>query len=408
MTLHLLTDILRNSILITGLVTIMMMLIEAVDLESHGRFFNGLKKTRTGQVAVSALLGLIPGCIGGFAAVSLYTQRLISFGALVAMMIASMGDEAFMLLALMPGQALWIFLLLFAVALVCGIAIDFVIKWKNAGTAPDTGTKPQIDKDPDNGTQTQIDKDPDNGMEAQPGRAPGKGNERQEMRHVHNQCRHCHEDDVRDKVSRHFGWRRIILLCGTAVFLIALAAGFLDHEHHTHDAGNAMDMTAALSMNLLDEKWMNILFAALSITLLVIIWKESDHFVSANLWRHIILKHMPVIFAWTFGVLAVAGIVMSYVEIDGWISQNTALMILLAAAIGLIPESGPHMIFVTLYAGGIVPFPVLLASAISQDGHSSLPLLAEDKRSFAYAKLLNCLIAIAAGFGAMLLCNSIT
>ena len=408
MTLHLLTDILRNSILITGLVTIMMMLIEAVDLESHGRFFNGLKKTRTGQVAVSALLGLIPGCIGGFAAVSLYTQRLISFGALVAMMIASMGDEAFMLLALMPGQALWIFLLLFAVALVCGITIDFVIKWKNAGTPPDTGTKPQIDKDPDNGTQTQIDKDPDNGMEAQPGRAPGKGNERQEMRHVHNQCRHCHEDDVRDKVSRHFGWRRIILLCGTAVFLIALAAGFLDHEHHTHDAGNAMDMTAALSMNLLDEKWMNILFAALSITLLVIIWKASDHFVSDNLWRHIILKHMPVIFAWTFGVLAVAGIVMSYVEIDGWISQNTALMILLAAAIGLIPESGPHMIFVTLYAGGIVPFPVLLASAISQDGHSSLPLLAEDKRSFAYAKLLNCLIAIAAGFGAMLLCNSIT
>ena len=408
MTLHLLTDILRNSILITGLVTIMMMLIEAVDLESHGRFFNGLKKTRTGQVAVSALLGLIPGCIGGFAAVSLYTQRLISFGALVAMMIASMGDEAFMLLALMPGQALWIFLLLFAVALVCGTAIDFVIKWKNAGTPPDTGTKPQIDKDPDNGTQTQIDKDPDNGMEAQPCRAPGKGNEKQEMRHVHNQCRHCHEDDVRDKVPRHFGWRRITLLCGTAVFLIALAAGFLDHEHHTHDAGNAMDMTAALSMNLLDEKWMNILFAALSITLLVIIWKASDHFVSDNLWRHIILKHMPVIFAWTFGVLAVAGIVMSYVEIDGWISQNTALMILLAAAIGLIPESGPHMIFVTLYAGGIVPFPVLLASAISQDGHSSLPLLAEDKRSFAYAKLLNCLIAIAAGFGAMLLCNSIT
>ena len=403
MTLHLLTDILRNSILITGLVTIMMMLIEAVDLESHGRFFNGLKKTRTGQVAVSALLGLIPGCIGGFAAVSLYTQRLISFGALVAMMIASMGDEAFMLLALMPGQALWIFLLLFAVALVCGIAIDFVIKWKNAGTAPDTGTKPQIDKDPDNGTQTQIDKDPDNGMEAQPGRAPGKGNERQEMRHVHNQCRHCHEDDVRDKVSRHFGWRRIILLCGTAVFLIALAAGFLDHEHHTHDAGNAMDMTAALSMNLLDEKWMNILFGALSIVLIVIIIRSSDVFIEDNLWHHILLRHAPVIFLWTFGVLAVIGTAMTFIDLESWISENTAVMILLAAAIGLIPESGPHMVFVSLFAGGIVPFPVLLASCISQDGHSSLPLLAEDKKSFAIAKLINFCIAVASGYGSMLI-----
>ena len=102
MTLHLLTDILRNSILITGLVTIMMMLIESIDLESHGHFFKGLKTTRAGQVVVSSLLGLIPGCIGGFAAVSLYTQRIIGFGALVAMMIASTGDEAFMMLAMFP------------------------------------------------------------------------------------------------------------------------------------------------------------------------------------------------------------------------------------------------------------------------------------------------------------------
>ena len=36
--LHLLLDILRNSILITGLVIVMMMLIEALDLESRGSF----------------------------------------------------------------------------------------------------------------------------------------------------------------------------------------------------------------------------------------------------------------------------------------------------------------------------------------------------------------------------------
>ena len=44
MFLHILTDILRNSILVTGLVVIMMMLIESVDIESHGRFFSRLKK----------------------------------------------------------------------------------------------------------------------------------------------------------------------------------------------------------------------------------------------------------------------------------------------------------------------------------------------------------------------------
>jgi hypothetical protein len=101
-------------------------------------------------------------------------------------------------------------------------------------------------------------------------------------------------------------------------------------------------------------------------------------------------------------VLLVVGIGLQYINIDHWISSNTALMIILATLIGIIPESGPHMIFVTLYAAGVVPFPVLLASCISQDGHSSIPLLAESKKSFVWAKLINCAVALAAGFGAML------
>jgi hypothetical protein len=102
-------------------------------------------------------------------------------------------------------------------------------------------------------------------------------------------------------------------------------------------------------------------------------------------------------------VLLVLGIGLQYIDIEHWISSNTALMILLATLIGIIPESGPHMIFVTLFAAGVVPFPVLLASSISQDGHASIPLLAESKKSFLWAKLINCLVALLAGFTAMLL-----
>jgi hypothetical protein len=129
----------------------------------------------------------------------------------------------------------------------------------------------------------------------------------------------------------------------------------------------------------------------------------SDHFVEEHLWHHIIRKHLPTIFAWTFGVLLVLGIALQYVDIEHWISKNTAVMIILATLIGIIPESGPHMIFVTLFAAGVVPFPVLLASSISQDGHASIPLLAESKKSFAQAKLINCVVALVAGFAAMLL-----
>jgi hypothetical protein len=131
---------------------------------------------------------------------------------------------------------------------------------------------------------------------------------------------------------------------------------------------------------------------------------SSDHFVEGHLWNHIVKKHLPTIFAWTFGVLLVLGIALQHIDINRWISDNTALMILLATVIGIIPESGPHMIFVTLFATGVVPFPVLLASSISQDGHASIPLLAESKKSFFWAKLINCAAALAVGYGAMLFC----
>ena len=72
-------------------------------------------------------------------------------------------------------------------------------------------------------------------------------------------------------------------------------------------------------------------------------------------------------------------------------------MILLAAAIGLIPESGPHMVFITLFAGGLIPFSVLFVSSMVQDGHTALPLLAESKGSFFKAKAVNFVVGLVLG-----------
>ena len=205
------------------------------------------------------------------------------------------------------------------------------------------------------------------------------------------------------------------MFIGLAVFIAALATGRLGHEHHhdtcvehnhelchEHHVHEADHTTGALHIDLLSEDWMNVLFAGLSLIVLVVLITASDHFVEEHLWNHVIRKHLPVIFAWTFGVLAIVSLCLPYIDIEDWISSNTVLMILLATAIGIIPESGPHMIFVTLFAAGIVPFPVLLASSISQDGHASLPLIAESKMSFVWAKLINCGVAIGAGLFSML------
>jgi hypothetical protein len=53
-----------------------------------------------------ALLGVAAGCLGAFIVVSLYSHRSLSHGALVAAMVATSGDEAFVMFSMFPLQAL--------------------------------------------------------------------------------------------------------------------------------------------------------------------------------------------------------------------------------------------------------------------------------------------------------------
>lgn len=334
-------EALRSAILISGLVVVMMMLIESFNVESRGRIFMGLRKSGFAQVLVSALLGSIPGCVGGFAAVSLYTHRMLSFGALLAMMIATAGDESFMMLALFPGKALWLFLILFTLAVVTGLIADRI--WKGSRPLP-----------------TRL----------------------EDTYEIHeDDCAHeAHHDEAG---HGHTLWKRVVMFIGVLVFVAVLVSGLLEEE--TPDTEG---------LNLLGEEWMYWLFGALSLVVLGALLFASDHFVEEHLWEHIVCRHLPSIFAWTFGVLLAIGILFHFVDIESWVSGNTAIMILIAIAVGLIPESGPHLVFVTLFASGVIPFPVLLANSIVQDGHASLPLLADSKSAFLKSKALKVGIAL--------------
>ena len=396
------------------------MMIESLNIESRGMVFKGLRRTKFGQVVVASLLGSVPGCMGGFATVSLYTHRMFSFGALVAMMIASSGDEAFVMLAMIPDQALILFAVLFVLAVLVGVTVDFFHDKIHSRKC-----------DLHDHTECGADTDCHDGYVVHEHEAISAISEKSRNGVEDVTCGCHHEENHGASVQgteryasrRHYGWKRLLMFVGLAVFIAALASGQLGHDHsahmeydhsahgshehdHVHDAhvhAGPVGEQDQHGIDLLSEGWMNVLFAGLSVIVLIVLLFASDHFVEEHMWEHIIKRHLPVIFAWTFGVLLVLGFALQYVEIDRWISDNTALMIILATLIGIIPESGPHMIFVTLFATGVVPFPVLLASSISQDGHASIPLLAESRRSFLLAKLINCLVALLAGFSAMLI-----
>lgn len=344
------TEALGKSIYISVLVIVMMMLIESLNVSSHGDMLRRLARNRAGQVALATLLGAIPGCMGGYAAVSLYTNGAMSFGALVAMMIATCGDETFVMLAMFPGKALAIMAFLAVLAFAAGMLTDLL-------------------------TPRRLLPVPDGSFD--------EGHASPE----------AHRHDSEADAGRSPGWRRVILFAGTAVFIAALV--------YMSVSGSDADDPHHGGLSLLSEGWMNLLFAILSAGMLYVLVKAPDSFVDGQLWRHIVCRHLPRTFAWTFGVLLLVGILTDVVDISGWISGNAALMVVLAALVGIIPESGPHLIFVTLYAGGALPLPVLLSSCIAQDGHACLPLLAESPRSFVLAKGINCAIAVCVGFAAL-------
>ena len=400
-----LLEVLRNAVLITGLVLIMMLMIEYCNIGSHGSLFARLKSSGINQVLIGTLLGLVPGCIGGFAAVSLFTHKLLSFGALTAMMIASSGDEAFVMLATMPLQALLLFAILGALAIVTGLVCDrYLFKEQNFAFCPDG---------------YEIHKEHDSSI-ASPFRLSS------------------YKDALR-RPSRE----RLLLLAGIALFVVALLSGFAGHDHAGHD--HAVHQEAALhqevalheevahnhelheeaahnhalhghathqeslqeiieerhlstfTLHLLDEEWMNCLFAIMSIVTLLFTATAKEHFIKEHLWHHVIKRHLLSIFLWTLGGLAVCKIGVQYLNIEEWVSSNMIFVILLAVAVGIIPESGPHLVFVTLYLNSIVPFSVLLANCISQDGHTALPLLASSRKTFLKAKAVNIIIGAVVG-----------
>lgn len=359
--LDLILHVLKNGFFITSLVLVMMMMIEYINVGSSGRLFEQLLSSKPRQVLFGALLGVLPGCLGGFAAVSLYSHGMFSIGALVAAMVSSSGDESFVMLAMIPKTALILFAILFVIAIICGLVTDQIFRNKKCDKFL-LGPK---------------------------------------VCDVQFKVHHEHSGEIPNifhissyKVMKHPSWQRITVLLGVLIFAVAIFTGFFDHGHAEDNVALKKGLT------LFDEKWVIILFACLSIILLFFIAASSEHFVKEHIWNHVIKKHALSIFLWTTGALAVISIGLHYFDLEAWFTKNSYipyLMLIFAALVGMIPESGPNMIFITLFASGLVPFSVLLTSSISQDGHTSLPLLASSKRSFLIAKVINAVFAIIFG-----------
>ena len=331
-----------KSVMISGFVFIMMLVIEYINVQSKGIWQKHLTANKWKQYLIAGLLGAVPGCLGAFTVVTLFTHRLVSFGALVTTMIATSGDEAFVMFAMFPKKAILLTLILFVVGVLAGYLTDKFYKPK--GILKDIA---------------------DHNLPL----------------HDEQDCK-CFEKDKFWLNLFHPSLYRL----SVAVIIISLILGVLTGVL-SGEADLWIKITLVLSFSFA-------LFVAVSV---------PEHFLKEHIWNHIVKKHLPRIFLWIFGILLVIHFLMMYIDVESWISNNMYVVLLIAVIIGIIPESGPHLIFVTLFASGAIPFSILLASSISQDGHGMLPMLAESKKGFVAVKLINMIFALIFGATGLLL-----
>jgi hypothetical protein len=384
------TDILRNAVMITGFVFVMMLVIEYLNVVTSGRWGERLARNRAGQYVLAAFLGALPGCLGPFAIVAMFSHRVVGLGAVITAMIATSGDETFIMLALIPKQTMLLIPALMAVGILAGMLTDAL-----------SGRVKFLEK-------------------------------------VHCDGLIVHEGHggnyfPRGKILDQ--WRKCSPARGIlAVVLVLLLAGVVTgqlsgHDHgdgllgeslqvtgeHVHEDDQGHDHSVEHEHEHPGEDaheehaghggwgWIRITLLVTSLLALFIVATVPDHFLDEHLWSHIAVRHVPRIFLWTLGALIVLHFLTSYLDLDlgGIMAKGQWVVLLAACLLGLIPQSGPHLIFVTLFVAGYIPVSVLLANSIVQDGHGMLPLLAYSRRVFILIKIINLIFGLAVGAAVM-------
>ena len=327
--------IISHAIMITIFVFTMMLLVDYINVLTKGKMQKMVKGGRIRQYFVASFLGSTPGCLGAFMNVSFYVHGLISFGAIVGGMIATSGDEAFVMLTLFPKEALILFGLLFVLGIIGAQFADKAASFFKI--IPCSECKLQ-------------------------------------KVHMDKECR-CFEPAVLTKFPRLSIYRYVTLVF---LFVVITVVG--------------LGIIGPQIWN-----WQRITLFSLLIITTFVVATVPDHYLKEHIWTHIMKKHLWKVFLWTFFALLFIGIGFQYWNLEGFVSSNLGWVLLISALVGLIPESGPHMVFVMMYASGMVPFSILLTSSIAQDGHGMLPLLSYTVKDSILIKVFNFVFALVVG-----------
>jgi hypothetical protein len=379
---------------VTVFVAAMVLLFSWLQYITAGRFVEWIRDNERWQPALGAFMGLTPGCGGAIIMMPMYTRGYVTYGTVIATLIATLGDAAFVLIGAIfqNPDFLTPVLIVHATSFVVGVAWGYGADAIGVTPSCPLGRfGPTFGSKESQGEEAAKRLEDDAGFDVQ------------------------REDSVLDDLPRevpeglgyqiiHQGYR--IWWAVTAVGLV-LAIMLLfwyaqDAEYAPELAWDPMTRDGILT-------WVGLIGTLLSI----ILYLSSKNFLSDDTEATIgdklhsmdeTLVHAAsetafVTFWVLIAYLAFAfGMIAFGMEDDDLAEHGAGVGAVLAAAgIGLIPGCGPQIIAITAYVEGLVSFPALVANAISQDGDALFPLLVRHKTASIWATIHTTLPALLIG-----------
>ena len=325
-----------------------------------------------------ALLGVTPGCGGAILVMPLFLRGTVSFGTVIAALVATMGDASFVLLAADPGTGLVLHGILLGTGIVTGYLTDAL------RIEPRLRPSPAADPPGRGGIRPIGSVGAAEAFPPRPAAVAGAAS----------------AAAVRlDATAQLFWWLT------AAGFVVAVPVVFgltdggelarylsgVDPYLVTGVAGTlvAVAVFARSGFSLGDDTVESI---------------EGKCHGLADMLRHgaretaFVTVWVTVAYLATTWIIALGGF-----DLAAAVAISGVAGVLLGAAIGLVPGCAVQVLLTGLYATGMVPFATLVANALSQDGDALFPLVMMDRRSALIATGLTTVPGVLVGTGVLLL-----
>lgn len=371
---------------VTVFVAAMLLLFSWLQYVTAGRFVVWIRENTRFQPIIGAMMGLTPGCGGAIIVMPMYARGYVTYGTVIATLIATLGDAAFVLIGAVfqdssfLAPVIVVHLTSFLVGVLWGYCVD---KLEVTPSAPLGRLGPKF------GTDEPLGEDAAKAMEG--------------------------EDSLIEDLPREIpeGWGYRVLHQGYrvwwAITAVGLCLAILLLIWYAQDPEYSPELVWDPTTRDGIVTWVGLIGTSLSIILYI----SSKNFFADDTEATIgdklnsldeTLVHAASETAFvTFWVL-IAYLVFEFGMILSGISESDmsehgsgAAAVLLAATVGLIPGCGPQIIAITAYIEGVISFPALVANAISQDGDALFPLLVRHKVASIWATIHTTLPAIIVG-----------